>query len=241
MTAQSSTIPGLLSSHLQTTDKFSDVTLECEEHSFSCHKIILAAQSKFFTSLFSDMFSGDGASLFQLRGVTKTGLEQAINCLYGRPMILTMNTVWKVVKDADYLMLDEVLDKCSTFLLTTLRPVNCLGVWALAKQFHLARLSSQVMEYIMFNIREVGGTEEFLTLDCSTLVSIQADGRLVVREEEEVWGLALSWMQGNMDKEEQLEKVVRTIRFGLMGRDFLKQNVVSHPAASSSTLLEEVK
>jgi len=240
MTTQSSTIPGLLSSHMQTTDQFYDVTLECEEHSFSCHKIILAAQSKFFTSLFSDKFSGGGASVFQLRGVTKTGLEQAINCLYGYPMILTMNTIWKVVKDADYLLLDEVMDKCDTFLLSTLRPVNCLGVWALAEQFHLARLSSQVVEFIMFNFMEMGGTEEFLAMDWSTLVSILADDRLVVREEEDVWRLAQSWIQGNMDKKEQVDKVVGAIRFALMDKDYLKQNVAPQLSSSSSIFLEEV-
>ena len=61
------------------------------------------------------------------------------------------------------------MDKCSTFLLSTLRPCNCLGVWALAEQFHMARLSCRVVGFIMFNIMEMAGTEEFLSMDWSTL------------------------------------------------------------------------
>jgi hypothetical protein len=49
MTSQTSTTPGLLSSYIQSmTNQYSDVTLEWEGQKFFCHKIILAAQSKFF-------------------------------------------------------------------------------------------------------------------------------------------------------------------------------------------------
>ena len=123
MTSQSSTTPGLLSSYLQSmTGQYSDVTLECEGQKFFCHKVILAAQSKFFSSLFRDVFGGGDKTsqqVFQLPGVTKTGMEQAINFIYCRPMQLTMSTIWVVVKEADFLLLDEVADECSRFISTT--------------------------------------------------------------------------------------------------------------------------
>eukprot|EP00092_Neocalanus_flemingeri_P032344 GFUD01035164.1.p1 GENE.GFUD01035164.1~~GFUD01035164.1.p1 ORF type:complete len:226 (-),score=73.89 GFUD01035164.1:120-797(-) len=210
---QSSTIPGLLSSYLQTiTDQFSDVTLECEGHTFSCHKIILSVQSKFFTSLFSNRYGGDRSSpsVFQLPGLTKTGLEQAINFLYSRPMHLTISNVWKVVKDADFLMLDAVVYCCSNFLLSTLRPGNCLGIWAMADKYNMDSLSVKVEEFVMFHIREIARTEEFLAMDFCKLVRVLGDDRLVVRR----CRLASAWIQGNMDKREQVETVLKSINRG---------------------------
>ena len=160
MTKPSSTTPGLLSSYLQTiTDQYSDVILECEGHKFSCHKVILAAQSKFFSSLFSEIFiDGDEIKhrVFPLPGVSKTGLEKIIKFIYSRPMDLTMSTVWMVVKDADFLLLDEVTEECSSFIFAKLKTTNCLGVFGMAQQFHMFRLSGQVEEFILNNLWQMG-------------------------------------------------------------------------------------
>ena len=84
-------------------------------------------------------------------------MEQAINGIYCRPMHLTMSTVWVVVKDADFLLLDEVADDCSRFILNNLKTSNCLSVLGMTEKFHLARLSVQVEEFILNNLWQMGG------------------------------------------------------------------------------------
>ena len=111
--SSSSTTPGLLSSYLQSiTDQYSDVALECEGHKFSCHRVILAAQSKFFSSLFSDIFGGGDECkhpVFALPGVSMIGLEKVIRFIYSRPMHLTMSTVWMVGGTEEFLGMESSL------------------------------------------------------------------------------------------------------------------------------------
>ena len=168
MSTQPSMVPSLLSSYLQTVGhQFSDVILECEGIKFSCHKVILAANSQFFSSLFSENFTdgNDGTPpVYSLPGVTKGGLEQIINFIYCRPMKLNMSTVFSVVKDADFLDLEEVTNECSDFMLSNLNVTNCFSVYESSRQFHLSKLRWQVEEFIFNNFCQMGGVKEFLSL-----------------------------------------------------------------------------
>jgi hypothetical protein len=218
------------------TNQYSDVTMQCDGQKFFWHKIILTAQSKFFSSLFSDVFGGGDKSshpIFHLPGVAKTGLEKAINYIYCRPMHLTMPSIWVVIKDVALLLLEEVADKCSKFFLNNLETSNCLSVLDMADKFHLARLSVQVEDFILHNLWQRGGTEEFLGMESSRLVSsYKMTGWWSRWRRTSV----MSWIEGSKDRRGEVEKIVQVIWFCMMDRTGFLQNIASDPSTISSPL-----
>ena len=69
-----------------------------------------------------------------------------------------MSTIWVVVKVGDFLLLNEVSDECSRFILNNLKTCNCLSVLDMSEKFHLARLSVQVEKFILHNLWQMVGT-----------------------------------------------------------------------------------
>ena len=201
---QMSVAPALLSSYLQSlTDEFSDVILECDGYKFRSHKVILAAHSKYFSALFGDNFEdGDNASppVFHLEEVTKAGLEQILNLIYCRPVVLDMSMVWQVLKDADFLLLDQITGQCSEFISSNLKVTNCLTVFGLLEKLNFPKLRSHVEEFILDNFSLLEGADEFMALSPSDLVRWLKDDRLVVNKEEDLWRLVMSWIMGNEER-----------------------------------------
>ena len=54
------------------------------------------------------------------------------------------------------------------------------------------RLSGQVEEFILNNLWQMGGTEEFMATESSLMVRWLHDDRLVSGKVEEVWSLAMT-------------------------------------------------
>ena len=148
-----------------------------------------------------------------------------------------MSTIWSVVKDADFLGLHEVTEECSAFLLSKLNITNCFSVLGSSQRFNIAKLSSQVEDFILSNLCQMEGTEALLSLKSSDLRRWLEDDRLAVKKEEDVFKIVMSWIQHN--KEEDWEEVVGTIRFGLINKDFFDQNIASHPLMTSFTVVKE--
>ena len=113
--------------------KVCDATIICEGRKFPVSKVVLAATSKYFNSLFSH--SAQDMREFVLKEPTSTGLAEMLTHLTGGRMTLTMANACDVLHAADFLMVPGASKACSAFLVNNLKPCNVLGVNAAARRF----------------------------------------------------------------------------------------------------------
>ena len=95
--------------------KLSDAILVCQGRKFPVSKVVLAAASKYFNSLFSFTTEHQEKKEFTLEGLTSVGLAEVLNHLTGGEMVLTMSNVCDVLHAADFLIVPAASLKCSTF------------------------------------------------------------------------------------------------------------------------------
>ena len=162
MTKMASSTPSQLDEYLRLNmGSFSDVTLKCEGKMFPANKIILAASSPYFSSLFSDLWQqeedGSEASLHALSAV---GLAEVLRSLYGHPVRLSLAKVAQVVQATNYLQVASVTRTCEFFLSKSLEPGTVLGISNLAGQFQLGKLEVECRDMVLSRFQEVAGTEE---------------------------------------------------------------------------------
>ena len=113
--------------------RFYDATIICEGRKFPVSKVVLAATSKYFNSLFNH--SAQDEREFFLKEPTSIGLAEMLTHLTGGRMTLTMANACDVLHAADFLMLPAASKACSAFLVNNLKPCNVLGVNAAARRF----------------------------------------------------------------------------------------------------------
>ena len=112
--------------------KVCDAAIICEGRKFPVSKVVLAATSKYFNSLFSH--SAQDKREFVLKEPTSIGLAEMLTHLTGGRMTLTMANACDVLHAADFLMLPAASKACSAFLVTNLKPCDVLGVNVAARR-----------------------------------------------------------------------------------------------------------
>ena len=123
-----------------------DTTIICEGRKFPVSKVVLAATSKYFNSLFNH--SAQDEREFFLKEPTSTGLAEMLTHLTGGRMRLTMANACDVLHAADFLMVPAGSKACSAFLVNNLKPYNVLGVNAAARKFDLVKMAECSLGFV---------------------------------------------------------------------------------------------
>ena len=101
---------------LRETGEFSDGTIVLDDGSdFKIHKVVLAAGSWYFKTLFR--WNPDQKVFHLKEYVTKEAMEQILTWIYSRKLMLQEDNLQEVLKTAHYLDCFEVVDQCKQFML----------------------------------------------------------------------------------------------------------------------------
>ncbi|MEE6509717.1 hypothetical protein FKM82_027439 [Ascaphus truei] len=164
--------------NLRLANSLTDVVLSVGNKAFSCHRVVLAAASNYF-SLKELGEEGACAILYSL-----------YTCTVGKLRYNQLILFFALY----FLQFLRMVDACSSFLTEALHPENCVGILRLADTHALDSLKLQVQNYIIQNFSQVLNHEDFLELPFEILYHILKSDDLYVTEEAQVFETVVNWV-----------------------------------------------
>uniref|UniRef100_A0A8C6Z5N2 Kelch like family member 32 n=1 Tax=Nothoprocta perdicaria TaxID=30464 RepID=A0A8C6Z5N2_NOTPE len=196
-----------------------DVTLVAEEQKFHAHKAVLAACSDYFRVMFLRMLRVlcDKLPFSSLQILLEPGVIQ------------------DVLAAGSHLQLLELLTLCSHYLIQELNSFNYLDLYKLADLFNLTLLENAVVDFLVKHLSELlkSHPEEVLALPYCLLREVFKSDRLTSLSEEQIWQLAVRWLEHNC-RFQYMDELLQYVRFGLMDVDTLHAVALSHPLVQAS-------
>ncbi|XP_044734997.1 kelch-like protein 18 [Chrysoperla carnea] len=225
--------------------KLCDVILKVDGHSFSAHKIVLAATIPYFYAMFTHDMIESKMTEITIHSIESIALEALINFAYSGIVVLNKTNVQSIMVGAAFLQLEKVRDACANFLRQRFHPQNVLGFRQFADTLACNNLYDAADKYIEQYFHEVSQSEEYLNLTLKELLSLIKRDALAVDSEEQVFEAIMRWVKHRDGRSEDLPVLLSQVRLPLLTPLYLTDRVATEELIRSShkcrDLLDEAR
>ncbi len=208
---------------LRHRDELCDVTLIANSKELRAHRVVLAACSNFFESMFIGEFAEPPGEPVIIDELSDDALEAMINFAYTSHINITEKNVYSLFDAAELLLFNGVKAACFKFFKQQINKSNCIRTWLFAESHNCNELLDASLKFIECNFLEIARGKEFLYLDQhDVVVSITSRENLAITSEEEIYEAVLSWIQIDLEKRRKYAlEVFKSVRFPSMSKDYL--------------------
>ena len=212
-----------------------DATLCVNSKKLKAHRVVLAACSQYFESMFIGEFSEPPGEDVIIEEVSEDALETLVEFAYTSNLKLTDKNVHTIVEAADVLQLVGVKGACFKFFKQQMNKSNCIQTWLFAEEQNCTELVDASVKFIESNFVDISKGREFLELEQPDVVAkIVSWEDLAITTEEQVYEAVLAWIRYKQEfrKAHTLE-LFKCVRFPSIPKEYLMQVV------DNETLIQE--
>lgn len=224
---------------------YCDVTLECDEVSMRCHRVVLSAASPYFRAMFNSGLAEALTGRVRLQGVKNDTLEILLTYMYTWQADITTESVQSLVQACELLQLPGLKGACQTFMLRHLYSDNSVGLYRFASLYDLSSLKQGARHTMLTHFLEVVQGPEFPRLTAKELLDYVSDDRLQVANEDVVFDAVTRWVACDpSNRRQQVSQVLLKVRFPFCSSAYLCHVASKHELMASqegSVLLEEAR
>lgn len=208
-----------------------DAILCVNNKELKAHRVVLAACSQYFESMFVGEFAEPPGEPVVIEEVSEDALVALVDFAYTSHLKLTDRNVHAIVEAADVLQLVGVKGACFKFFKQQINKSNCIKTWLFAESQSCTELTEASLRYIESNFVDIVRGREFLDLDqLDVIISITSREDLAITSEEQVYEALLSWIHYKMEKRKKdALAVLKGVRFPSMPKEYLLYIVDHEP------------
>ncbi|XP_034249410.1 kelch-like protein 5 [Thrips palmi] len=175
---------------------FCDVVLVAEGREIAAHKVVLAAASSYFRTMFTCQLREASESRIEMHEISFHLLEEIVNFFYTTELKVTDDNIYELMSVADILQLSSVAKACASFLMSSLSPSNCLSVLT-AATFHCGYydLINDAVRFARKNLASVAKGEEFLSAPADVLLQVFQGQVLNIPDEGFLLKIIVAWVK----------------------------------------------
>ena len=227
-------------------EKLCDVTLIVGEREIHAHRVVLAASSDYFYSMFVRDMLESRQERIELKGVDPDAMQRLVEFTYSTKLEITTNNVQSLMTAASLFSFPSVFKATAKFLSNQLHPSNCLGIRSFAKTHGSDELVGAATVYFRDHFMDAVKNEEYLSLPSEDLAHLLDSDDINVRTEEDIYRAVEAWLNHNTEeRKESLSQLLCHVRLPLLSTSYLTQNVETNPYLKKSLacrdLLDEAK
>uniref|UniRef100_H2ZKW1 BTB domain-containing protein n=1 Tax=Ciona savignyi TaxID=51511 RepID=H2ZKW1_CIOSA len=228
-------------SNLRNDGKFFDIVISVANERFPCHRIILAAASNYFRSMFAGMMKESCTDKVTLFGVEPGAAEVLINFCYTGSVTITEDNVIDLLKASDLLQFHSVREACCGFVGDRLDTSNCLSIRAFAEKLSCSNLAEKALTYIVENVVTVASSQEFNCLTYKQFRPIIAHSKFNIDKEEGAFEILMQWLRCDVTlRKDDFCRLMEVIRLPFIRRIYLLSKIETNPIVRSSTLCKKL-
>ena len=210
-----------------------DVTLVhvASSREIRAHKVVLAACSPYFESMFIGEFAEPGDIPIEVEEIEENALELLVDFAYTSRIKLTDQNVYTLFEASDLLQFMGVRNACFRFFKVQMNKSNCIRTWLFAEDHSCTELIDASLKYVECNFLDIVKGREYLNLEHPDLVGkVLSLEDIAVTSEEQVYEAALGWLRHLSDRrKEHAATVFKNIRFPNISREYLLHIVDNEP------------
>ena len=217
------------------------VIISADGQRFPAHRIILAASSRFFRTMFEGRFLESHQTDVAIGNVDGAVMKMLIEYVYrGKTECpASVDSVLSIYEAAHYVQFDELFRICSDWLKLHVAESNCVSMGILADGYGDTDLLRACDRFVGVHIALLAEREEFLSLSVEHLGRILAQDELGVKSEDGVLIILQKWIKHDeASRRDQIETLSKFVWFSLIdyqeSNDLLSDlDLVSHYHSSN--------
>lgn len=208
-----------------------DVTLIADGVEIRAHKVVLAACSSYFESMFIGEFAEPEGQPIYIDEVGEDQLTALVDFAYTSRIKMMDHNIHSLFSAADLLQFSGVKGACFKFFKTQLNKSNCIKTWLFAEDNTSTELIEASLKFIQSNFLDIVRGKEFLGLDLPDIVArIVSLEDVAVLCEEQVYEAVIGWLYHDIRRRKpHAAAVLRSVRLHHMNRDYLMHIVDNEP------------
>lgn len=188
---------------------------------FNVHKGILSAASEYFNGMFSGSFRESQQAEVDMASVDSVSLGIILRLIYGFNVefnsLRDEEVVVEVLKTANLLQIDFIIEYCWVFLIKRISQDNCWTILRLADMMMKKSAYDEVIRFLGMHLQQFWKSQEILEVDIATITNILKSNDLKVHSEEDVFFLMVAWINYDMqDRFKFCPELLKHIRLNLM-------------------------
>ena len=210
--------------------KLCDVVLEVSGEEVLAHRLVLAASSQYFFSMFGGSMRESRQERIELKEVEPSAMRLLVDFAYTCKIEITTANVQSIMMAASVYSFPSVFEAAAKFLEGQLHPSNCLGIRSFARTYGSDRLVLVASEYFRTHFMDAIKNDEFLSLSGEDLALLLDSDDVNVRSEEDVYRSVESWLTTHTEERLcHLPSIIKVIRLPLLSTSFLTEQVEANP------------
>ncbi|GBN36507.1 Kelch-like protein 18, partial [Araneus ventricosus] len=174
---------------------------------------VLAERCPYFEALFHGDF-GDGKDVL-LKGINTETLEKILVYLYSGNIELNEENASNILIVADYLLIEALVQKSSSFALKEMTPTNCVPLFLAAWGIERLDIFNICHRFMVIHFQEVVSLyEEIGIIPLEALKTVLREKCLNVKDEKTVWNVIVRWIQFDLiDRLQFVPELLKYISF----------------------------
>ncbi len=224
-------------------EHLTDVMLAAEGQSIHCHKVLLAAASKFFHDKFITNPEKLEHNILDIEDIDFDTLTSVVAYIYSGNIELTVEKTKKLIPASVSLMLPELTNECKHFLeeIIITDTSLCIAVYRIAKANCLEDTAEKVWQVMLNNFGEVTATTAFKEMSQTEVEKYIKSEDLNVASEDPVFEAVVTWVKHDMQKrQERFETLLECISLSHCSLGFLRDAVLHEPLMESGKCFQRV-
>ncbi|XP_050524049.1 kelch-like protein 12 [Daktulosphaira vitifoliae] len=209
-----------------------DVTLVTNDDlKIPAHKVILAAASPVFLSMFNNDFKESKEDYIPIRGIDSDVLKIIMSYLYTYHLEVNQSNVERILKAVDYLDLNHAKNVCYRYIEENISPTNCINFMKTTEMISNTKLYDYCFLYTIKNISEVMEQDvvSLYELSSEDIIKFISNNHLEVKSEMQVFNLVINWIKYDEDNRQQiLPELMNYIRLPQVPKEDL-EDIYSEP------------
>ncbi|KAM8967356.1 kelch-like protein 40 [Pelodytes ibericus] len=217
-------------------NKFVDCVLKIKGKEFLCHKLVLAACSPYFRTMFLSEEEESTKKEIELEDVDPEVMGKILHYIYTSEIEITESNVQDIFSVANMFQIPSIFTVCVSFLQKKLCLSNCLAIFRLGLMLDCPRLAVSARDFLCDRFNLVTRDEEFFQLSADELIAVISSDSLNVEKEEEVFEVVMRWAAKEPENRiKALPVIFESVRFRLIPSDYIQNKVEKSDLIKSNT------
>lgn len=196
---------------------------------YKIHRILMASNSDYFRAAFGSPLSSN-ATLVKLDFPSDV-VDELVEFCYTQSCSITDRNVQQLLAAADQIGIIGLVDSCCEFLAENINLNNAYGIYRFASIYSCYSLVQSAWKFLLSEFGTfIEQSKEFQEMTVDDLELLLKTSSLNVLSEEVVFQAICQWVDVKPAEREHLaNRLWPCVRFGLLGPEYYRVNVMSAP------------
>ncbi len=222
-------------------DELTDVMLAAEGQSIPCHRVLLAAASKFFHDKFVVHPESLDHNLLDIEDINIDTLTSVVSYIYSGRVALTVQKTEKLIPASVSLMLPELTKVCKDFLFHNISHATsaCIDIHSIARANSLTDLAEKAWQVMLEEFQEVSKLNTFKEMPETELQEYISNEGLNIANQDAVFEAVVTWIRHDMkNRKSSFENLIENVKLSHCTPRFLGEVVKKEPLMKTAKCME---